>query len=50
MMDAADLLGREEMVERIARITEQALNIGWDKEFGGILHYSSVEVSGQDDA
>lgn len=43
MMDAADLLGREEMVERIAHITEQALNIGWDKEFGGILHYSSVE-------
>ena len=42
MMEAADLLGREELVPRIAGITAQALEIGWDREFGGILHYSAV--------
>ena len=42
MMEAADLLGREELVPRIAGITARALEIGWDGEFGGILHYSAV--------
>ncbi len=42
MMEATDLLGREELVPRIAGITARALEIGWDGEFGGILHYSAV--------
>lgn len=42
MMEAADLLGREELTPRIAGITARALEIGWDQEFGGILHYSAV--------
>ena len=42
MMEAADLLGRAELTPRIAGITARALEIGWDQEFGGILHYSAV--------
>lgn len=42
MMEAAELLEREELVPRIAQITGRALAIGWDEEFGGILHYSAV--------
>lgn len=42
MMEAADLLGREELMPRIAGIAARALEIGWDQEFGGILHYSAV--------
>lgn len=42
MMDAAGLLGRAELVPRIAGIARRALEIGWDEEFGGILHYSAV--------
>lgn len=42
MMDAADLLGRKEWIPQIARIAKKALKIGWDPEYGGILHYAAV--------
>ena len=41
MIDAADILGKPEMVEKAAAIAKKALEIGWDEEFGGILHYAS---------
>lgn len=41
MIDAADILGKPEMVEKAAKIAKKALEIGWDEECGGILHYAS---------
>ena len=42
LLEAADILGRPRWMERIAKIAKRALEIGWDEEYGGILHYSSV--------
>ena len=39
MMDAADLLEKPDMIRKITRIALRALEIGWDKQYGGILHY-----------
>ena len=41
MIDAADILHKPEMVAKAAAIAKKALKIGWDEEFGGILHYAS---------
>ena len=42
MMDAADILGKPQYIPRIAAITKKAFEIGWDKEYGGLLHFCSV--------
>ena len=41
MIDAADILGKPEMVDKAAAIAKKALEIGWDEECGGILHYAA---------
>lgn len=43
-LDAIDLLGRGELEPRIMQIVLRAVEIGWDAEFGGLLHY--VHVNG----
>lgn len=42
MLDAVKLLNKPELIPKIAAIVKKALEIGWDNEYGGILHYSSV--------
>lgn len=42
MLDAADLLSKPEVAEKAAGVAKRALEIGWDEELGGILHYSDV--------
>ena len=41
MIDAADILGKPDMVTKAAAIAKKALEIGWDEECGGILHYAA---------
>lgn len=45
MMDAADLLLRPELTDRISNIAKRALEIGWDHEYGGIRHYCGADGS-----
>ena len=40
--DAADILGRPEWVQKADAIARKALSLGWDEEFGGILHFSGL--------
>lgn len=40
--DSARILGREDMIPRVCAIVRRALEIGWDAQFGGILHYAAV--------
>lgn len=42
MADAADILREKDMIPRLCAIVKRALAIGWDSEYGGILHYASV--------
>lgn len=41
--EAAMILERPEMARQAARIARQALTIGWDAQYGGILHYASPQ-------
>lgn len=41
-IDAADILGKPEWVEIAGRLALNALNLGWDKEYGGILHFCGL--------
>ena len=42
MIDAMDLLEGPAWMEKISGIVKRTLEIGWDTEFGGILHYAAV--------
>lgn len=42
MLEASDILAKPEWMNKIAAIAKKALQIGWDEEFGGMLHFSSV--------
>lgn len=42
MADTARILKKNELILRICAIVQKALEIGWDWEYGGILHYASV--------
>ncbi len=42
MIDAAELLKKEEIEQRACAIVKKALEIGWDNEFGGILHFCGL--------
>ena len=39
MLHAADLLEDESYTEKLVKIIKRTLEIGWDKEFGGIYHF-----------
>ena len=43
MLDAAQILQKPSLVPRIANIALRALEIGWDRRYGGILHYVHVD-------
>ena len=42
-IDAADILGRPDWVRTADRMALKALSLGWDTEFGGILHFCGLE-------
>lgn len=42
LSEAADILGDDSLRKRAAMIAKKALEIGWDTEFGGILHFVST--------
>ena len=42
MVDAADILNQPERIPKIAAIAKKAFENGWDKEFGGLLHFCAV--------
>ncbi|NLC67460.1 MAG: hypothetical protein GX754_01455 [Clostridiaceae bacterium] len=37
--EAADILGRKNLIEKLVEITRKTLVTGWDYEYGGILHF-----------
>lgn len=43
LLDAAQICEKPEWMERIYRIAKQALQCGWDAEYGGILHYAGLQ-------
>ncbi|MGN0987462.1 MAG: AGE family epimerase/isomerase [Otoolea sp.] len=43
MLDTAELTGHQEWKEKIYRLALNALSTGWDEEYGGLLHFASVE-------
>lgn len=42
MVDAMDILGKKERIVQISAIAKKAMEIGWDKEHGGLMHYCGV--------
>ncbi|MCD7906499.1 MAG: AGE family epimerase/isomerase [Clostridium sp.] len=42
MLDTAELAGRAQWKEKIYRLALKALRTGWDEEYGGILHFASL--------
>lgn len=42
IIDAADILNRPDFVQEAIKITKKALEIGWDYEYGGLLHFCGV--------
>lgn len=42
MLDTADICGRGDWEEKIWAVARKALENGWDREYGGILHFSGV--------
>lgn len=42
MYDSAELGGHPEWTEKIVRMVESTLEAGWDKEYGGILHFAAL--------
>ncbi len=42
MVDAADILQKHDRIPKIAAIARKAMEIGWDPEFGGLLHYCGL--------
>lgn len=42
VIEAAQLLDRPDLVRRAAAISKRTCAIGWDEEYGGLLHYSHV--------
>ena len=45
MLDARELLKAEDWDSRIYEIIKRTLETGWDKEYGGILHYCALDGS-----
>ena len=45
-LEAADILGDFCNVERICRITQNTLRLGWDKKYGGFYHF--VQTNGKE--
>jgi N-acylglucosamine 2-epimerase len=43
VMSGAIKIGNNQAVTQAARVIKQAYAIGWDKEFGGILHYVDLD-------
>jgi len=42
MLEAAELCGENAWEEKIFRVTEKAFENGWDKKYGGILHFCGI--------
>ena len=42
LLDAAELCEKPEWKTQIFQIAKNALNLGWDQEYGGLLHYASL--------
>jgi N-acylglucosamine 2-epimerase len=42
MIDAADILGKPHYIPRVAAITKKAFEIGWDREYGGLMHFCGI--------
>ena len=43
LLDAADLCQRPDWEEQIYDLTHNALTLGWDKEYGGLLHFAGMQ-------
>lgn len=43
MIDAMDILKKTQYISRVAAITKKTFEIGWDNEYGGLLHYCGVK-------
>lgn len=43
ILHSADVLGDESYTKRLADIAKKTLENGWDKEYGGLLHYCSID-------
>ncbi len=41
-LDAVEVVGNEERVADITKVAKHAYEIGWDKEFGGFLHFAGL--------
>lgn len=42
-IDAADILEEPARIERISKIAKRELEIGWDEEYGGLLHFCGID-------
>ena len=42
LLDAAALTGHPEWKEKIGKIALRALELGWDKDYGGLLHFAGL--------
>ncbi len=42
MLDTAELSGHSDWKEKIYQLALTALSVGWDEEYGGILHFASL--------
>ena len=45
-LEAQDVLGISDYDKDIANIVKQTMNVGWDKEFGGIYHFVTCDGKG----
>ena len=42
MLDSIQLLGKNEWKDKVYHLVLKALETGWDKEYGGILHFAGI--------
>ncbi len=42
ILDAAEILGRQDWKEQAGRLAKRALALGWDSEYGGLLHFCGI--------
>lgn len=42
IIDAGDILNRPDFIQEATEIAKKAFKIGWDTEYGGLLHYCGI--------
>lgn len=45
-LEAGDILGTDEHEKDVARIVKATMEVGWDKEYGGIYHFITCDGKG----